>query len=95
MEHDKSVRTLELVDVATATQRDITPPHVDAIEAPRWSPDGAELAFVRSGTGKDAQPQVWVMPVGAAAGEARAGNHRKEWRRSLRMASRTVKQSRT
>lgn len=36
---------------------------------PRWSPDGAHLAFLRKGTDDDARPQLAVMP--ADGGEAR------------------------
>lgn len=37
--------------------------------APRWSPDGRSLAFIRKGTGKTDHPQLAVMP--ADGGEAR------------------------
>ena len=32
--------------------------------APRWSPDGATIAFLRKGDGDDAKPQVALLPVG-------------------------------
>jgi dipeptidyl aminopeptidase/acylaminoacyl peptidase len=39
--------------------------------SPRWSPDGARLAFVRAGEGEGSagRPQIWLLPM--AAGEAR------------------------
>ncbi len=36
--------------------------------APRWSPDGRALAFLRKGRGKEEKPQVWL--IGARGGEA-------------------------
>ena len=31
--------------------------------SPRWSPDGAHLAFLRKGEGDDARPQVAILPI--------------------------------
>lgn len=40
--------------------------------APRWSPDGSTLAFVSRRSGEDAKPQIYLLPVMAPGGEARA-----------------------
>jgi dipeptidyl aminopeptidase/acylaminoacyl peptidase len=67
---DKSPSKLELVDIATGASRVLTPTR-EKIGSPQWSQDGAQLAFVApSGEGKDAKPQVWILPMGG--GEARA-----------------------
>lgn len=66
---DKSPSQLALVDVATGAMRVLTPTR-DDVDAPQWSQDGSELAFIApSGEGKDAKPQVWVLPMDG--GEAR------------------------
>ena len=43
--------------------------HGPGDRAPRWSPDGGHLAFLRKGSDADQRPQLAVMPVGG--GEAR------------------------
>src|SRR5437879_2079755 len=56
-----------LADVAGATSRQLTAgPGSD--RQPRWSPDGRTLAFVST---RESGAQLWLLPVGAAGGEAR------------------------
>jgi dipeptidyl aminopeptidase/acylaminoacyl peptidase len=63
MKGDKTKSQLELVDVATGTMRVLTPMR-DRVASPQWSQDGSQLAFVASaGEGKDAKPQVWILPM--------------------------------
>ncbi|MFO7779464.1 MAG: S9 family peptidase [Nitriliruptoraceae bacterium] len=61
---DRYVRTIHLHD--RAGTRRFT--HGPSDTAPRWSPDGRWLAFLRTGTGEGQHPQVHVMP--ADGGEA-------------------------
>jgi dipeptidyl aminopeptidase/acylaminoacyl peptidase len=61
---------LVLVDAASGARRTLTQDR-DEVGSPRWSPDGAQLAFTApQGEGKDAHDQVWVLPMDG--GEARA-----------------------
>jgi dipeptidyl aminopeptidase/acylaminoacyl peptidase len=54
---------LVLVDVATGKQRVLTRER-EGVHQPRWSPSGDRLAFLaRAGSGKDARPQVFVLPM--------------------------------
>src|SRR5882672_1387540 len=69
LEQDRSDRELVSIDIATGTQRILTYER-KGVGSPRWSPSGDRLAFVATdGTGKDAKPQVFVLPM--AGGEAR------------------------
>ena len=64
--HDAEV---VLVDVATGRQRMLIAGR-PTVKQPRWSPDGAQVAFLaRTGTGKDAHTQLFVQAL--ATGEAR------------------------
>ncbi len=63
LSQDKNLRTLEIVDVARGTFASVAAGNT-SVGSPRWSPDGSELAFVRPGEGKDAEAQVWMMPLG-------------------------------
>ncbi|HEY9179329.1 MAG TPA: prolyl oligopeptidase family serine peptidase, partial [Candidatus Baltobacteraceae bacterium] len=66
---DKNRTQLVLVDTATGAMRVLTPTRED-VDSPQWSQDGSQLAFVApSGEGKDAKPQVWILPMDG--GEAR------------------------
>lgn len=67
---DKNDTQLDLVDVATGAMRVLTPTR-DRVGAPQWSQDGTQLAFIApQGEGKEAKPQVWILPMDG--GEARA-----------------------
>jgi dipeptidyl aminopeptidase/acylaminoacyl peptidase len=69
LDQDRIDRELVLIDIATGTQRVLTYDR-KGVGSPRWSPSGDRLAFVAAdGTGKDAKPQVFVLPV--TGGEAR------------------------
>jgi len=69
LEQDRSDRELVSIDISTGTQRILTYER-KGVGSPRWSPSGDRLAFVATdGTGKDAKPQVFVLPM--AGGEAR------------------------
>lgn len=60
-----------LVDIASGSQRTLTSAR-RGVGQPRWSPTGAELAFLAQGPaspGRDPKPQVFVMAM--AGGDAR------------------------
>ena len=60
---------LALVDVATGAQRMLTADR-RGVASPRWSPDGARIAFLANATpDKDAKRQLWIMSMGG--GDAR------------------------
>lgn len=60
---------LVLVEVATGAQRSLTYGRKQ-VSHPRWSPSGDRLAFLDvHGTGKDAAPQIFVLPMNG--GEAK------------------------
>jgi dipeptidyl aminopeptidase/acylaminoacyl peptidase len=57
-EQDRDAAHLELVDLASGTRSRLTRGAAD--RAPRWSPDGRWLAFLRA---DDGPAQVWLLPV--------------------------------
>ena len=60
---------LAVVDVATGAQRMLTADR-RGVASPRWSPDGARIAFLANATpDKDAKRQLWIMSMGG--GDAR------------------------
>lgn len=61
-EQDRSCTTVDVVDLASGRRTALTRGPAD--RAPRWSPDGRWLAFLR---GEDGPAQVWLLPV--AGGE--------------------------
>lgn len=61
---DRDTRALWQVSTAGGEPSPLT--HADADSTPVWSPDGAQLAFLRA---QDGPAQVWILP--AAGGEAR------------------------
>jgi dipeptidyl aminopeptidase/acylaminoacyl peptidase len=65
LDDDTYVRAIHLWD-PDAGDRQLT--HGPKDTAPRWSPDGRRLAFLRTGGGEDDHPQLAVMP--ADGGEA-------------------------
>lgn len=65
---NKWLSELILVDAATGAMRTLTHDRKGVSNA-RWSPSGNQLAFLAAdGTGKDAKPQVFVLPM--SGGEA-------------------------
>ena len=69
LEQDRSDRELVQMDIASGAQHSLTYER-KGVGSPRWSPNGDRLAFVAvEGTGKDARPQVFVLPM--TGGEAR------------------------
>jgi dipeptidyl aminopeptidase/acylaminoacyl peptidase len=65
LEKDEYVRAIWIIDPDGA--RPFTSGRSDT--APRWAPDGSELAFLRNGPGDDDHPQLAV--IGVDGGEAR------------------------
>src|SRR5260370_20967771 len=66
LEQDRSDRELVLIDIATGAQQVLTYERKE-VGSPRWSPNGDRLAFFSAaGTGKDANPQVFVLPMTCA-----------------------------
>jgi len=69
VEQDRIDREFVLIDIATGAQHVLTYDR-KGVGSPRWSPSGGRLAFVAAdGSGKDAKPQVFVLPM--TGGEAR------------------------
>ena len=64
LDEDEYIRQLWLWDAESA--RHLTSGRGDS--SPRWSPDGATVAFLRKGAGEDDRPQVALLPI--AGGEA-------------------------
>ena len=78
---DKSYkRNIWLYSLADGALRQLT--RGDKDSQPRWSPDGAQLAFVSA---RGDKPQVYLLPTAAPGGEARAltsldnGAHSPDW----------------
>ena len=60
---------LFMIDVATGEQRQLSYDR-RGVAAPRWSPDGSQLAFLANASSeRDAKRQIWILP--ARGGEAR------------------------
>ncbi len=54
---------LVMIDIATHAQRALTYDR-EGLSQPAFAPNGRSIAFIAdSGTGKDARPQVWIMPL--------------------------------
>lgn len=67
LRENRNRSSLWLVPVAPhLTQRRLTNPERGSDRAPRWSPDGSQLAFISDRSGR---PQVWI--IDATGGEAR------------------------
>ncbi len=62
-EEDRNVDALWTVGTSSGEARQLTRGNADA--APKWSPDGSRLAFLRA---QDGPPQIWILP--ADGGEA-------------------------
>jgi dipeptidyl aminopeptidase/acylaminoacyl peptidase len=68
-EENVYVNQLVLVDIASGVQRVLTANRPD-VSRPRWSPNGAQLAFLAKNlAGDDQQTQVFVLPM--QGGESR------------------------
>jgi dipeptidyl aminopeptidase/acylaminoacyl peptidase len=61
-EHDKRVRDLDAIDVASGARRTLAKARA-GLSSARWSPRGDRIAFIADppGKGSDAKPQVFVM----------------------------------
>src|SRR5579872_1943283 len=60
---DQTTSALMIADVASGTVRALTQQR-ERVGGAQWSPDGTMVSFVAaSGEGKDARPQVWVLPM--------------------------------
>src|SRR2546425_1406543 len=67
LKDNRGMTRIWLADVASGAVRQLTAgPGSD--RQPRWSPDGRTLAFVST---RESGAQLWLLPVGAAGGEAR------------------------
>jgi len=67
LKENRGTTRVWLADVGSGTSRQLTAgPGSD--RQPRWSPDGRTLAFVST---RESGAQLWLLPVGAAGGEAR------------------------
>ena len=63
-EHNRRVRDLDVIDVASGARRTLARARA-GLGSARWSPRGDRIAFVADAPkGKDAQAQVFVMPAG-------------------------------
>jgi dipeptidyl aminopeptidase/acylaminoacyl peptidase len=72
---DRYVSELVMIDLATRAQRILTYQR-RGLSDPAFSPDGSRLAFIADdGTGDDARPQVFVMPLDG--GDAKPVTHAK------------------
>jgi dipeptidyl aminopeptidase/acylaminoacyl peptidase len=65
LEEDEYIRQLWLWDGEISRQ--LTSGRADS--SPRWSPDGATLAFLRKGPGDDDRPQLALLPIGGGEAE--------------------------
>ncbi|WP_162339620.1 TolB family protein [Cyclobacterium salsum] len=66
-EQNRWERSLELIDLETGEQHELTPERPRAND-PKWSPNGDRLAFLDAGD--EGQMQVYVLPM-KGGGEAR------------------------
>ena len=71
---DKHDTRIDVVDVASGAKRTLTHDRED-VSSPRWSPDGARLAFLAKDD-KTKQSQIYVMPM--AGGDAQRITDAKE-----------------
>ncbi|MGH8377955.1 MAG: TolB family protein, partial [Gammaproteobacteria bacterium] len=58
---DKAKQEIDLVDVASGARRALTA-NREGISEPRWSPNGAQLAFIAQDS-ETKKPQIFVMPM--------------------------------
>jgi len=63
--HDKRVRDLDVIDVASGARRTLVRAR-PGLSSGRWSPQGDRIAFIADapGKGKETQAQVFVIPAG-------------------------------